>query len=326
MIKRIMLIILFLTSCFFILNAQQNSVPYVYGWSVNGTVAIIEPSGNISSILIIDLVTDEILLKKELSSNSNGELVLLSEDIEILEELAIERVTGQKETESFFFQNNGYNFDKTIRDDLNGSRVIYQTLILSIINRTMQQKKVVYSFNASGGEELIDFDISSVYISPYEKRCAIIVKETRVVDSVERISWRVIGAHLTIGFDSISSATDELIEAVLCGQYYICRNLLNSGAVPDSSVDNRGYSSLMLAVRNDKWKIAELLLQYGATARWQDEEGFTPLHYAAKNGQFDLCNLLLSRGADKNSISNNGQTAAQIARNQGHMDIYNLLK
>jgi hypothetical protein len=132
-----------------------------------------------------------------------------------------------------------------------------------------------------------EMTIKGAIISPFEKRAALVFLRKGSGSA----SYVVMGAHLTLGFSPIPLEEEELIDAVLNGQYYLCRLLLSQGTHPDSVKDSRGYTPLLLAVRNDKWQISRLLLENGADPHVKDEEGNTPADYARAAGQTELAEL-----------------------------------
>ena len=132
-----------------------------------------------------------------------------------------------------------------------------------------------------GGDEM---EVRGSVISPFEKRAALVFLRK----GNGRAGYTVMGAHLTVGFRAVPLEQEPLVEAVLNGQYFICRLILEKGTAPDSVRDDRGYTPLLLAARTGNWNIVRLLLDYNASADIRDEEGFSPADYALKAGENEL--------------------------------------
>jgi ankyrin repeat protein len=73
-----------------------------------------------------------------------------------------------------------------------------------------------------------------------------------------------------------------------------------------------------------RWKIVQVLLEYGADANVHDKDGQTLLHLASKDGDLDFAQLLLDHGADANARGSN-RTALHLASQRGHLKVVQLL-
>lgn len=178
--------------------------------------------------------------------------------------------------------------------------------------------KTVYSYSPGEEGALVEDMILKGYIlSPFEKRTAIVALE-KSGESGEMASWkyRIIGAHLTVGFSVVKQQGSALAEAVLNGQYYVSRMLIEEGADPDSK-DSRGFTPLLIASRLSHWRIAALLIESGAGADPSDDKGRTPLHYAVEDGDEQTVRTLLKAGADPDLKDLNGQSPRQLAEASG---------
>jgi len=181
--------------------------------------------------------------------------------------------------------------------------------------RNFNTAKTVYSYTPGEGDSMVDDMILKGYIlSPYENRTALVTLEKRTgTDEISRWNYRIIGAHLSLGFSAVQQSGSALAEAVLNGQYYVARMLLSEGADPDS-LDSRGYPPVLIAARLKHWQIMELLLSSDADAvSAQDESGRTALHYAAESGDAEGVRLLLAKGADPDLKDLKGQTPRILA-------------
>ncbi len=174
--------------------------------------------------------------------------------------------------------------------------------------------KTVYSYSPSQeGGVVEDLILKGYILSPFEKRTAIVALE-KSGDSEESVQWRyrIIGAHLGVGFSAVTQQGSALAEAVLNGQYYVTRMLLSEGADPGSP-DPRDYSPLLISARLGHWEIASLLLEAGASPAGRDERGRTALHYAAEAGEEGAVRMLLRAGADRTVEDLQGDTPSSLA-------------
>ena len=131
--------------------------------------------------------------------------------------------------------------------------------------------------------------------------------------------------------------TTPLIEAVKCGDFEACQQILQCDSV--FHIDQRNFqkqTALLVAARLGHLTICELLLDNGASLNrlfptvtslrkrfccYSD----TPLIVATRNGHEDICRLLLERGADITITDNIFMTPASIALLYNHIKIYEML-
>ena len=91
-----------------------------------------------------------------------------------------------------------------------------------------------------------------------------------------------------------------------------------------SSADDL-WSPLHLASANGHLKIAELLVQRGASVDIFNEKQETPLYQAARNGKVAIARLLIDHGANLHSADSNGWTPLHAASQRGHLGVVKLL-
>jgi CDP-diacylglycerol---serine O-phosphatidyltransferase len=89
---------------------------------------------------------------------------------------------------------------------------------------------------------------------------------------------------------------------------------------PDTVIDGRGRSLLMVAVEESNLPAVELLVSRGANLDYQDERGVTALALAAEMGNEEAVEVLLGAGADPNCRDVSGVTALDIAEEMGAHD------
>jgi len=193
--------------------------------------------------------------------------------------------------------------------------------------RNNNTAKTIYSYNPDPARDFVDDLVLKGYArSPFEKRIAVVALEKSGPDAL-RAEWtyRVIGAHLTVGFSPVAVKGSALVEAVLNGQYYVSRMLLQGGADTEEK-DSRGYTPLLLAARRGLWDILELFLDAGADVRVSDDSGRTPLHYAVEAGKTDAVKVLLTAGSDPGRKDGRGRSALVLAQLQGNRELEALLR
>jgi len=103
---------------------------------------------------------------------------------------------------------------------------------------------------------------------------------------------------------------------VSCGQ----------GAAIEARDSGVGNTPLLLASREGRLEIAELLLDKGANIEAKNEGGGTPLLIASQGGRLEIVALLLQSGANVEAQGNvTGNTSLLHASSNGHLEIVALL-
>ncbi|MET1083457.1 MAG: ankyrin repeat domain-containing protein [Burkholderiales bacterium] len=115
--------------------------------------------------------------------------------------------------------------------------------------------------------------------------------------------------------------------------------LLDEGAdvnARSGDVNNsEGWTPLLAALRNERWKIARFLIERGADVNVQaiarsdsDERfgiGLTPLMLTAREGEVDTSVALLGKGADVGMRTLSGRTALSFAAEKGSLPLVEVL-
>ncbi len=117
-----------------------------------------------------------------------------------------------------------------------------------------------------------------------------------------------------------------ILDAVNAGDvvWVLQRLYLHPEECNEHSPEN-GWMPLHVAVMNGNFRMAEVLLRFGAEANAANNAGKNALHDAAGKGQSAMVQLLLEYGADP-SIAYKDETAAQRALKAGHADLAALLE
>lgn len=89
-----------------------------------------------------------------------------------------------------------------------------------------------------------------------------------------------------------------------------------------NSCDSKGSPMLLIAIKNRRQKMVDLLLEHGADVNLVSQDRLTsPLMEAAVNGEEEIVDTLLDAGADLDLQSHNGQTALMMAISEGHRGV-----
>jgi hypothetical protein len=92
------------------------------------------------------------------------------------------------------------------------------------------------------------------------------------------------------------------------------------------SSDKMKSVPLHLAIQNNRFEIAKVLLENGADVNARNDHGMTPLHLAAQSGDVELAQMLLSHNARKDIRDHWGQTALMYATKGRHPEIAKIVK
>lgn len=115
--------------------------------------------------------------------------------------------------------------------------------------------------------------------------------------------------------------------AILYGSVPVVKYLLAHGADINAGYQSReGYkSSLIVALKEKKYEIIELLLDFGANIESQDEDGWRPIHFAADQDRTALARRLLNLGCASEPVTHEGATPLFIAMDSNYIDMVDLL-
>jgi cytohesin len=109
-----------------------------------------------------------------------------------------------------------------------------------------------------------------------------------------------------------------LCSAVKFNRPRIVEILLEAGADPNAR-NKLGESPLYVAVQfGDRSEIITALVEAGAEPDAPNKFGWTPLHGAAKLGKLENVKLLVEKGANINSKTPDGSTPLDFAMNHGN--------
>jgi len=115
------------------------------------------------------------------------------------------------------------------------------------------------------------------------------------------------------------------IEFARSGQSEELRKMVVHG-LPIDLQDHKGNTLLMLAVYNDHFKTAKMLLEHGASVDKRNDRGQTPLGGAAFKGYCHMIELLITHGAQVDIDQGGGKTPLFFAALFGRKEAYEMLK
>ncbi|WP_113913303.1 ankyrin repeat domain-containing protein [Roseovarius dicentrarchi] len=125
-------------------------------------------------------------------------------------------------------------------------------------------------------------------------------------------------------FDLNAQTGISLTVAVELGYLGIATRLVTLGANPNLGADCR-KGALVLALENEHFELADLMLQHGAEISARDHRGWTPLIWASIKGYKHIVEYLVERGADLHICSDDGWNAVTGAFFKQHTAIVDFL-
>ncbi|OHT11235.1 hypothetical protein TRFO_01193 [Tritrichomonas foetus] len=98
-----------------------------------------------------------------------------------------------------------------------------------------------------------------------------------------------------------------LKETLRCGHIECFLILIERGVRPTASLDQRDYTPLMMAIRNDELhKAVPILLEHGANVNAMTKSGFSPLFLACRKRNLEIVQLLCNDPTLKLDITGQG--------------------
>jgi len=128
---------------------------------------------------------------------------------------------------------------------------------------------------------------------------------------------RILAENRELLNESDTNGDRPLDVALINNNYEMADLLISRGADLQPALCN--------AATRGNLKAAGFLLDHGARVNYQDRSGRTPLHFAARGGKIDIVQLLLDRGASVNAEDKDKWTALQVAAKEGYLEVVQLL-
>ncbi|KAI9509210.1 ankyrin repeat-containing domain protein [Russula earlei] len=113
--------------------------------------------------------------------------------------------------------------------------------------------------------------------------------------------------------------------AVVCGFYDVIEHLIVKNPEHVHARGGRLVTPLVAALRDEDFKIAELLYRHDANVDVRGVHNLTPLHVACR-GYVDVVLWLLNHGADVNAQTFDGWVALFFAASHGQLEICRILQ
>ncbi len=98
-----------------------------------------------------------------------------------------------------------------------------------------------------------------------------------------------------------------------------------AAGLPINSVNEKGYTALMIATYHGHTNTVDKLLALGANACLEDKRGNTALMAAIFRGEFRIAKTLIKQDCDTQHSNNAGQTAEAFAAQFGQQHVLALL-
>jgi len=102
------------------------------------------------------------------------------------------------------------------------------------------------------------------------------------------------------------TCNQDLLKAVKANDENEVRRLLNEPYINTNVKDEKGYTPLILAVRNNNPEIVQILLNNGADPDIPDEDDWTPLYWAAEKDNEAIINLIIEAKEKLDSVGTSG--------------------
>lgn len=117
----------------------------------------------------------------------------------------------------------------------------------------------------------------------------------------------------------------EEIKSIWCNQLDILRQVVKEWPEIVNISDFKNQTPLMMAVHNDDYETAKVLLEAGAELNKQDIKGRTALHSACASRTLQCAKLLVEHGINGQMTSIEGATALHTAVRMGEVEIVEYL-
>ncbi len=153
----------------------------------------------------------------------------------------------------------------------------------------------------------------------------LILDKTVTADKIKK-ALQDFNPFVAKAYDSqLTSGETPLLLAVRLDKIKIVEMLLDEGADVNKA-DNTGYTPLITAIQySDDTKLVDMLLDKDADVNKADNAGYTPLMFAVSNNNEIIVETLLIANADVDRQDNNGGTALIFAAQYKNSNIINQL-
>lgn len=122
-------------------------------------------------------------------------------------------------------------------------------------------------------------------------------------------------------FSGLQLAAQDVFQVARTNDVIALEALLATAEIDVNQTDKRGFTPLILAVYNQSYEVAKLLLENGANPNAQDLSGNTALMGASFKAYPEMVDLLLAHKADVNLLNYNQAPALLFAATFGQLEI-----
>ncbi|MBP7854490.1 ankyrin repeat domain-containing protein [Candidatus Babeliales bacterium] len=144
----------------------------------------------------------------------------------------------------------------------------------------------------------------------------------QAMDSIKIRPGKVRFDKVRPGYDV--KATNDLFAAVYSKNIKEVQKAIDEGA-DVKALDNRQYTPLHWAAKNNALDIAALLIKSGADVNALDNRQYTPLHFAVSANALDVAKLLIDNEANVNAQTSEGALPLELVSGMHALAIAELL-
>lgn len=129
---------------------------------------------------------------------------------------------------------------------------------------------------------------------------------------------------VVLGLSRVSFSQTNIFEASKTGDIERILELISAQKDTINSIDENGFSPLILAAYRNQSTCVELLLSKGANVNYCSPEG-TALHAVCYKGNVEMARLLLKNNQSINALSSRGTSCLVYAVQSGKIELVQLL-
>ena len=175
------------------------------------------------------------------------------------------------------------------------------------------------------------YNIKYAWENTPKSRCYLPTKLASLDEIIEGELVKTIGSDLFCGswhslklIEHPGNENIYLYMAAQEGNYQNVERLLANGASPNSFLKFNSVTSLAIASQNGFFDIVKLLVENGADVNLT-KDGYTPLYRAVQEERYNIAQYLIDKSADINYVQANGLTSLFYAVYKNWPKMVNLL-
>lgn len=121
----------------------------------------------------------------------------------------------------------------------------------------------------------------------------------------------------------VNAFSQDLFKAIQEDDMIKIKSILNKNNI--NTYDKNGHTPLIIAIKNKKIALLDLLLKRKADINKMSSDSISPVEFAVNTGNSLILEKLIAHGANPNSIGKYDFTTLMYAAYEGHFDIVKLL-